>query len=330
MTGVARPLDRFPLVRTYDVEEMCAALARVYAKPTWSVAAKTGKADVTLNYHPLKHVALGYTKYGVALSGAYPESACYLQTFPLRGRGEVLIKKFASPLGAGRGLTVSPGRRFAAKVDADYEHLLLVFDALGVQSKLGAIIGRPIGRAVEFEPIMNDAHPAAKALRDHVAFLAKMVSESETPLPRLLLEEFEQTLIVMILHANRHNYSQLLERTARGVAPWQVQRAEEFIAANWRRSISLEDIVQATGASAFDLYRSFKKSRGYTPMQFAERLRLGHARELMRQPDVATAVAGVARTCGFGDLGRFERDYVLAFGEPASTTLALGKRERHN
>ena len=65
---------------------------------------------------------------------------------------------------------------------------------------------------------MNDAHPAAKALRDHVTFLAKVVSESEAPLPRLLLEEFEQTLIVMILHANRHNYSHLLERTARGVA----------------------------------------------------------------------------------------------------------------
>jgi hypothetical protein len=145
MTGRARPLDRYPLVRTHNVEEMCAALGRVYAKPTWHVAANTGKVDVTLNYYPIRHVGLGYTKYGVDLNGAYPESDCYLQTFPIRGRGEVIIKKFASPLGAGRGLTVSPGRRFAAKVDADYEHLLLVFDALGLTTKLAAIIGRPIG-----------------------------------------------------------------------------------------------------------------------------------------------------------------------------------------
>lgn len=330
MTGHARPLDRFPLVRTHNVEEMCAALARVYAKPTWSVAANTGKVDVTLNYHPIRHVGLGYTKYGVALSGAYPESDSYLQTFPIRGRGEVVIKKFASPLGAGRGLTVSPGRRFAAKFNAHYEHLLLVFDAQGLTSKLAAIVGRPIGRAVEFEPIMDDAHPAAKALRDHVTFLARMVSESEAPLPRLLLEEFEQTLIVMILHANRHNYSHLLERTARGVASWQVKRAEEFIAANWRQSIRMEDVVQATGTSAFDLYRSFKKSRGCTPMQFAERLRLGHARELLQRPDAITTVAGAARACGFGDLGRFERDYVLAFGEPPSITLARGAGKRYN
>jgi AraC-like DNA-binding protein len=330
MTDLVRPLGRFPLVRTDNVEEMCAALARVYAKPTWHVAANTGKVDVTLNYYRLRHAGLGYTKYGVDLKGAYPESDPYLQTFPIRGRGEVIIKKFASPLGAGRGLTVSPGRRFAAKVDADYEHLLLVFDTQGVSSKLSAIIGRPIGRAIEFEPIMNDADPAARALHDHVAFLVKMVSESEAALPRLLLDEFEQTLIVMILRANRHNYSHLLERNARSVASWQVQRAEEFIAANSRRSISLEDVVQATGASAFDLYRSFKKSRGYTPMQFAERLRLGHARELLRRPDAATTVASAARACGFGDLGRFERDYMLAFGEAPSTTLARGRGERHN
>jgi AraC-like DNA-binding protein len=330
MSASARPLDRFPLVRTQNVEEMCAALAGIYAKPTWRVAGKTDKADVTLNYHPLKHIGLGYTKYGVALTGAYPESNCYLQTFPIRGRGEVSIKKFASPLRPGHGLTVSPGRRFAAKVDADYEHLLLVFNVRGLTSKLAAIIGQPVDDAPEFDPIVNGADPAAKALRDHVTFLVKMISESEAALPRLLLEEFEQTLIVMILQANRHNYSHLLERTARGVASSQVQRAEEFIGANWRRPIKLEDIVQATGASAFDLYRSFKESRGCTPMQFAQRLRLSHARELLRRPGAITTVASAARACGFGDLGRFERDYLLAFGEPPSTTLARGKGKRPN
>ena len=328
MTAFARPLDRFPLVRTHNVEEMCAALARVYAKPTWSVAAKTGKVDVTLNYYPLRHVGLGYTKYGVDLSGAYPESNCYLQTFPIRGRGEVTIKKFASPLGPGHGLTVSPGRRFAAKIGADYEHLLLVFNTRGVRDKLSAIIGRTIDGPLEFDPIMNGAHPAAKALRDHVVLLAKVVSESEVALPRLLLEEFEQTLIVMILHANRHNFSHLLQRAALGVASWQVQRAEEFIEANWRRPIQLEEIVKVTGASAFDLYRSFKKSRGYTPMQFADRLRLGHARELLQRPDAITTVAGAALACGFRDLGRFENDYVLAFGESPSLTLARGNGGR--
>jgi AraC-like DNA-binding protein len=291
MTGTARPLDRFPLVRTQNVEEMRAALARVYAKPTWHIDAKTKKVDVTLNYHQLKHVGLGYTKYGVDMSWADPESDSCLQTFPIRGRGEATIKKFASPLGPGHGLTVSRGRSFAAKVDANYEHLLLVISAQGLTDKLSAIIGRSIGRPLEFDPIMNNAHPAAKALRDHVMFVVKILSESEIPPPNLVLEEFAQTLLVMILHANRHTYSRLLERVSLDVAPAQVRRAEEYIEANWRRPITLEDIVEVTGVSALDLHRSFKKSRGYSPMEFADRVRLGHARELLHRPDASTKVA---------------------------------------
>jgi AraC-like DNA-binding protein len=325
MTDIGRPLDRFPLVRTRNVEEMCAALARVYAKPTWHVHAKTDKVDVTLNYHHLKHIGLGYTKYGVDLSGAYPESDSYLQTFPVRGSGEVTIRKFASSLDPGHGLAVSPGRRFAAKFDANYEHLLLVIGARGLTEKLSAIIGRSINRPVEFEPLRHDAHPAAKALRDHLGFLVKTVSESETPLPKLVLEEFEQTLLIMMLHANRHNYSRLLERVSLDVASWQVRRAEDYIEANWHRPITLEDLVRATGAAASDLFRSFKKSRGYPPLEFAARVRLGHAREMLRGPDAATAVASVAMTCGFADPGRFENDYILAFGESPSTTLRRGK-----
>ena len=323
MTNPARPLDRFPIVRTQNVEEMRAALTRVYARP--QLRAKITKVDATLNYLQLRHVGLGYTKYGIDLSGAYPESESYLQAFPLRGRGEVAIKKFTSPLGPGRGLTVSPGRRFAAKADADYEHLFVVVSMHGLTEKLSAIVGRPIGRALEFEPIMNDAHPAAKALRDHLGFLVRTVSESEIPLPKLVLEEFAQTLMVMILHANRHNYSRLLQKVSRDVASWQVRRAEDYIEANWRRPITLEDIVQVTGASAFDLFRSFKKSRGYSPMELADRVRLGHARAQLHRPDAATTVASVALACGFADLGRFENDYILAFGESPSTTLRRGK-----
>jgi len=91
VTGFARPLDRFPLVRTRNVEEMLAALAPIYAKPAWRFEGNCKTADVTLNYRPLRHLGLGYTKYGTGMSGTYPESAVFLQTFPIRGRGEATM-----------------------------------------------------------------------------------------------------------------------------------------------------------------------------------------------------------------------------------------------
>ncbi len=93
-------------------------------------------------------------------------------------------------------------------------------------------------------------------------------------LPKLVLAEFEQALAVMFLHANQHNYSRLLQPPPRDLAPWQVRQAEEYIEANWQRAIVLEDLVDVTGVSAVELFRSFKKCRGYSPMEFANRVRL--------------------------------------------------------
>jgi hypothetical protein len=208
---------------------MLAALARIYAKPAWRFEDQGDTADVTLNYRPLKHLGLGYTKYGTRMSGTYPESGASPQTFPIRGRGEATVKGRASPLGIGRGLTVSAGRSFATKIDRDYEHILIVINPHALAEKLSVITGRDIDRTPDFEPVMDGGNPAAKALRNHVLFLVNALSQPDMPLPKVLLEEFEQPLLVMVLYANRHNHSHPLERAALNVAPWQVRRAEEYI-----------------------------------------------------------------------------------------------------
>ena len=94
-------------------------------------------------------------------------------------------------------------------------------------------------------------------------------------LPKLLLAEYEETLAMMCLHANRHNHSHLLERPTADAALWQVRLAEEYIAAHSGRAVSIEELADATGVSALSLFRSFKRSRGYSPRQFMARLRSG-------------------------------------------------------
>ena len=53
MTTATRPLDRFPLVRTRNVEEILAAFARIYARPAWRFEGKGDTVDVILNYRQL-------------------------------------------------------------------------------------------------------------------------------------------------------------------------------------------------------------------------------------------------------------------------------------
>ena len=68
--------------------------------------------------------------------------------------------------------------------------------------------------------------------------------------------------------------------------------------------------------SALALFRTFKKARGYSPLEFANQVRLRHARALLASPDTATTVETVALRCGFADVRRFATLYELAFGEP--------------
>jgi hypothetical protein len=275
MANAARSLDRFPLIRTQDAQEMCAALGRVYAKPTLRLAAETKKVDVALNYYPMNYIGLGNTRYGTSVSLVYPNSDIVMQTFPLRGRGDAMVEGFISSLDCHHGVTVSPGMRFLVNLAANYETLLLLIKPERLADKLAAIIGQSVNQPLKFHPIQDYAHPAAKALRNHFFFVVEMVSGSAVPVPKLVLDEFEQTLAVMFLYANRHNYSHLLERAVPDPALLQVRRAEEYIEANAARAITLEELVEVTGVSALSLFRSFRQIRGYSPLEFAARLRGG-------------------------------------------------------
>jgi len=169
---------------------------------------------------------------------------------------------------------------FAIKLNANYEHFVLVMNAPALADKLAALSGAAIKYPLSFDPVPDDRTPAAKALREHFFFLVDQLSTSAASLPKFVLTEFEQTLIVMFLHASRHNYSHLMEQSALDAAPWQVRRAEEYIEASWQQAITLEDLCDISGVGARDLSQSFKRSRGYSFMEFADQRRLRHAREL--------------------------------------------------
>jgi transcriptional regulator GlxA family with amidase domain len=140
-----------------------------------------------------------------------------------------------------------------------------------------------------------------------------------------MLAELEKSVLVSFLHANTHNFSRLLERDARRVTPWQVRRAEEFIEANWQRSLTLRMIAEATGVSARSLFKAFREARGCSPTEYVKRVRLKRARQMLTSPTQRTSVTAVAFACGFDNPGHFAGNYRLAFGELPSQTLTKVK-----
>jgi AraC-like DNA-binding protein len=321
----ARPLDRFPIIRTRSVEEMRVALAQIYAKPELIPEGSARTLKAVLNQCALQHIKLGYAEYGAAARLQFPETNLVSLLIPHSGRGEVVVGGSSGPMTPERGAIISCNMGYQGNYAADYGLLALRIDSNALTKKLSALTGVPINRPLKFNLTPDFARPAAQSLRNLFLFLVGEVSKAATSLPPLMLAEMEQALMVAFLCGNQHNYSYLLEQPPPSVAPWQVRRAEDYIAANWDQPIRLEDIVTATGVSARSLFRTFRQNRGCSPMAFVKQVRLRHAQQLLQSAQTTTTVTRVAFACGFDDLGRFSKDYLRAFGELPSAALHRGK-----
>src|SRR5262249_50413647 len=126
---------------------------------------------------------------------------------------------------------------------------------------------------------------------------------------KIVLGELEQALMSAFLSASEHRYRDQLEGRVPAAAPWQVRRAEGYIAANWEKPLEIETLAEVTGASVRSIFRAFKQSRGYTPFEFAKRIRLNHARRMLEDGESGGSVTSVCFACGFSDLGRFSKDF---------------------
>lgn len=76
-----------------------------------------------------------------------------------------------------------------------------------------------------------------------------------------------------------------------------------YLHANLHRAISIADAAREACLSPFHFHRLFASFHGMTPHRYLTRLRIAHARALLRSDD--RSIADVATACGFESLGSF-------------------------
>lgn len=316
-------LQAFPLVHTSNVDELERSLGTVIARPTLEFVSRDNKLDAVHNFLKLERIGISYGTYGTDIRLKFPESTIFAQIFPLGGTAEIQGEGKSTVTDLDHSAVISPDAGFTLTSSAEYERLNLCIDSVALDNLLSAMIGKTMNSPLKMDPVPKSTILTG-SLRDHVFFLARQACTAPTP-PPLLLAEFEQALMMMFLHVNRHNYSHLLEQEPADAAPWQVRHAEEYIEANWNKPIRFEAIAATIGVSVPSLFATYRQSRGYSPMVFLRETRLRHARQMLQQPESSTTVAGVAFACGFGNYSRFERDYLRTFGDHPSQTLSHNK-----
>jgi AraC family ethanolamine operon transcriptional activator len=101
-----------------------------------------------------------------------------------------------------------------------------------------------------------------------------------------------------------------------------LRRAENFMRANLRRDIYIQELCNAAGASERSLRYAFDDLLGISPNRFLSMLRLCVAYRSLVQADASRrSVKSIALSCGMWDLSRFAEHYRHLFGELPRATL---------
>jgi AraC-like DNA-binding protein len=135
--------------------------------------------------------------------------------------------------------------------------------------------------------------------------------ESPEQASRLFVEHV--TLAVGIHVAKSYGGMKPLARPVRGgLAPWQMKRVEDTLAANLEGDLSLADLANDCGVSASHFSRAFRQSTGLSPHQWLLRHRVKLAKALLR--DRTLSLSDVALSCGFADQSHFNRVFSRLVG----------------
>jgi len=107
-----------------------------------------------------------------------------------------------------------------------------------------------------------------------------------------------------------------------GLAPWQVQRTEDYLRAHLAKDVGLADLARLANLSTFHFARQFKATTGLPPAAFQRRLRVQKAQDLLLNTDLP--IGDVAAAVGYDTLQAFSR----MFGSEVGASPSAWRRER--
>ena len=126
----------------------------------------------------------------------------------------------------------------------------------------------------------------------------------------LALEGLVLALLARLLRATS------LGEPPRQSVPMRLERAREFIDANFARALSLSDVAAVAGLHPSSLARAFKRRYEMTPWEYQRRRQIAWVRTELLHGD--RPIATLAHEAGFADHSHLTRAFHAAEGMPPS------------
>lgn len=316
------PLSRFAAVDTRSPDDAREAVGRIFC-PHFLNPVGREAALFHARHHTVEQAgySVNFVSYGSKVEIDPGElSRFFLLQLPIRGTATVRCGTMATDAAAGRRASIlSPTLGTRMTWDEGCEKLIVLVRREAVEAQFESLTHQRPG-AIEFATGVDLEGPTGQAVTQHVRMmLAAAEAGGEVPdAYRVLLRDGLTTLMLSSLPSSVLG---VFSRPAPSADPIAVRRAQDFMAANAERAISMAEIAAASGVSLRSLQDAYRKARGMTLGEGLLALRLDRFRAALLSRERISSVADAAFAAGFGHLGRAAAAYRERFGEAPSETI---------
>ncbi len=305
-------------IKTRNPEAMREVLFKTYGATKFD---SSGREDfrAEASYIRMTNVSLGYCAYGAKTSVEFPEAEFVRLQMAVKGKAATEIRGRSTAVTTGQSCITPANCHNRIDFGRDFAQHIVRVSTEALNRKMTLLLGFKPRKPLLFTEELSSANPHDLQLRRLLSFLGEQAASDTASLPASFLREMESAIIVGFLSMIPHSLSETLETQSTDTPDVYVRRVEEYIEASWDQPLTITKLSQVTGIGVRSIFYAFKRSRGYTPLEFVKMIRLKKAQEMLCLP--SSDVTSVAFRCGFGNLGHFSRDYKQTFGELPSDTL---------
>ncbi len=221
----------------------------------------------------------------------------YLIHYILSGYGSFVTEDKQYRLCPGQGFFIEPGWTTCYRADKEEPWTYVWVGFNGTQAA-ELVKGLGLGRGC---PVFSCA--ASKELEEAVEHLL-LSAPSDA-----LLSLNQHRYLLAFLHVLAQNLASEPEAAAAGESRgnYHIDKALNFIRANYANQIHVQDIAAYLGISRYHLCRLFKESVGCSPQEYVASFCLGQARELLTTTEIS--VGEVALLCGYSNVEVFSKAF---------------------
>ena len=315
-------LSNYEVCRSSDIEEVRSSAANILCENELKLSGCNKGLDASMFYRKVGNIGLGRMSYGaeITISPVVFEDFLLIQ-MPIRGFEKIALgsdKILSSPKVFG---IINPGVRSVINHEPDTEKLIIRIDKKLIEKNCQQILNLTLNKDIEFDSTMLLETKSGTQWLSMVSWIFDFISREDNLSP-LVVSQFENMLVNMLLTNQQNNYSAEIHNDSISIAPSFVKRVEHYIQENAHKPIAINDMAEYAGVSSRALFTGFRKYRNTTPMRHLKEVRLQYVHEDLKRGCVGTdKVITIAFNWGFSHLGHFSTDYKRRFGVTPYETL---------